>query len=304
MREGIGSDFKHVADDLARLGHRYLEIGREWIDDWRMQMNRDREHGYHPRQERSHAQAWERERAQAEAYRGAPRATGWVSGRRPQEPVRAGRTTEELAGSAYEAGYADRPYGYASSGYDSGYGGPGGYAARAGYEAGYGGESSRSGYGGSDYQPGERYAGRYGDAGDRRYAGDDRSPFGGYRGLGPKNYARSDERIREDLCERLAEADDIDASDIDVSVRNGVVSLQGEVEDRWMKYRAEDLADNCAGVKDVQNNLHVMPQAVARSRYSPTGRSQQRAQQEYERGMEERTPKASSSGQADDAARH
>lgn len=311
MREGIGSDFRRAADDLSRLGHRYLEMGREWIDEWRMQMNRNREQGYDPRRERP--QAWEREREQAETYRGAPRATGWVSGQRHQEP-RADRMTEELAGSAYEAGYGgagERPYEpYARGGYESGYGGPGGYAARAGYEAGYGGERWRGGYGGSDYRRDEGYAGRYDEprssgerGGQRRHAWDDRSALSGYRGLGPKNYSRSDERIREDLCERLADADDIDASQIDVSVHSGIVGLQGEVQDRWMKYRAEDLADRCTGVKDVQNDLRVSTRSASHSRYSPTGRSQQRAQQDYERGRKEDM----SSGEPDrteDTSRH
>jgi hypothetical protein len=78
--------------------------------------------------------------------------------------------------------------------------------------------------------------------------------------LGPKNYTRSDERIREDLNERLTDAHDIDASGISVEVNNGVATLTGTVDQRWMKHRAEDLAESCSGVRDVNNQLRVSPQ--------------------------------------------
>lgn len=83
--------------------------------------------------------------------------------------------------------------------------------------------------------------------------------FGGrdYRGVGPRNYTRSDERIREDLNERLTEAYDLDAGDITVEVADGVATLGGSVPQRWMKHRAEDLVDACIGVRDVQNRILV-----------------------------------------------
>src|SRR5690606_378946 len=79
----------------------------------------------------------------------------------------------------------------------------------------------------------------------------------GYRGIGPRNYSRSDERIREDINERLTEADDLDASDLSVEVSNGVATLTGSVDQRWMKHRAEDLADECIGVREVRNHVQV-----------------------------------------------
>ncbi|HEY6138813.1 MAG TPA: BON domain-containing protein, partial [Thermoanaerobaculia bacterium] len=63
-----------------------------------------------------------------------------------------------------------------------------------------------------------------------------------YRGRGPKNYRRSDQRIMEDVCERLERDDRVDASDLEVNVNEGVVSMTGSVPDREMKRRAEDLA--------------------------------------------------------------
>jgi len=76
-----------------------------------------------------------------------------------------------------------------------------------------------------------------------------------YRGRGPKGYQRSDERILEDICERLTEDPFIDASDIHIEVVGGRVTLEGQVYNRAMKHRAEDLVADCTGVKDIDNRL-------------------------------------------------
>lgn len=79
----------------------------------------------------------------------------------------------------------------------------------------------------------------------------------GHRGKSPKGYLRSDDRIREDLSERLTDDDSIDPTEISVAVKDGIVTLTGTVEQRWMKHHAEDIADACSGVKDVVNQLRV-----------------------------------------------
>lgn len=80
---------------------------------------------------------------------------------------------------------------------------------------------------------------------------------GGHAGKGPQGYVRSDERIRDDVCDRLSDDDEVDASDIAVSVTNGDVVLQGTVADRRMKRRAEMLAFSVRGTFDVHNRLRV-----------------------------------------------
>jgi hypothetical protein len=103
--------------------------------------------------------------------------------------------------------------------------------------------SGSSGYGSMGRQGGSRYGqGTGGNRSQRR---------------GPKGWERSDERIKEDLCERLADSDDVDASEVTVEVREGVVTLDGTVVERWMRYTLEDLADSVSGVKDVQNNVRI-----------------------------------------------
>jgi osmotically-inducible protein OsmY len=80
---------------------------------------------------------------------------------------------------------------------------------------------------------------------------------GRYSGMGPKGYKRSDERISEDVSDRLMEHPDLDASDIEVKVSKGEVTLSGTVESRWAKRLAEDLAESSSGVREVMNQLRV-----------------------------------------------
>jgi hypothetical protein len=103
------------------------------------------------------------------------------------------------------------------------------------------------GYGGGTYGRGSVYAGGWG-----REAGRE-----SYFGRGPRGYRRSDERIREEINDRLTWHPDVDASDIEVRVEAGEVTLTGVVEDRRAKRLAADIADDVFGVQDVHNELKV-----------------------------------------------
>ena len=87
---------------------------------------------------------------------------------------------------------------------------------------------------------------------------------GGYYGRGPKDYQRSDTLIREEICEELTRDDAIDASEVEVTVNRGEVRLRGRVEDRRQRRLAEEIADSCIGVKDVQNELEIDRGIIAR----------------------------------------
>ncbi|MGH8125712.1 MAG: BON domain-containing protein [Rhodanobacteraceae bacterium] len=103
------------------------------------------------------------------------------------------------------------------------------------------------------------YRDQYGRYDERYGERTHREPVRGYRGRGPRNYTRSDERILEDVCERLWNADDVDASDVTVEVQNGEVTLRGNVEQRRIRHRIEDIADDCGGVTDIHNEIRVQP---------------------------------------------
>jgi hypothetical protein len=77
------------------------------------------------------------------------------------------------------------------------------------------------------------------------------------RGRGPKGYRRSDERIKEDVNDRLSDDYYIDASDVEVAVQNSEVTLTGTVKSRSDKRRIEDIAESVSGVTNVENRLRV-----------------------------------------------
>lgn len=126
-----------------------------------------------------------------------------------------------------------------------------------------------------DYQPGsergfmsddgyDRGTPRYGETSGYRneYARrlDDK---GQHRGKGPRNYKRADNRIQEDINDRLTDDSFVDASEVDVAVQNGEVTLTGTVDSREAKRRAEDIAESVAGVTHLENRIKVKSGANA-----------------------------------------
>lgn len=178
-------------------------------------------------------------------------------------------------------GNQDRNYsgGYDSSAnYGSNYGGSGGYGNSGNYGGNQNYGNAQSGYSGRNYGTYEPNRGNSGNQHDDRnwwdktrdevssWFGDedaerrrrrDQVASGAHRGKGPRDYRRSDERILEDVCDRLSDDSFIDASEIDVKVSGSEVVLTGSVDSREAKRRAEDLAESISGVTNVQNNLKV-----------------------------------------------
>ena len=188
------------------------------------------------------------------------------------------------------SGYGDEGQDWSGGSYGSGYGGEGFGSRYGGYGRGHGGSYGGS-YGrgqdwpGSSY--GEGWAGGRQETGYGRGREQDRSWFDratdevsswfgdedaerrrrrdqerGHYGKGPRGYSRSDERIREDVNDRLTDDWQVDASEIEVIVTSGEVTLNGTVSRREEKRRAEDLAENVSGVRHVQNNLRVQNQGT------------------------------------------
>lgn len=123
-------------------------------------------------------------------------------------------------------------------------------------------EHSGSGgpYRGGGYEPDPRSAGSREQ--DRSAFSHDQGGYrqhqrGPHRGKGPKGFEPSDERIRERVCEALSDDHNIDASNIEVSVHKGEVTLTGTIDDRDTKRMAEDCVLQCSGVRDVHNQLRV-----------------------------------------------
>jgi BON domain len=72
-----------------------------------------------------------------------------------------------------------------------------------------------------------------------------------------KKVIRPDERIRQDVSGALIGRDDLDASDIEVSVKAGEVTLEGTVSDRRSKRVAEHVVEGVSGVHAVHNRLTI-----------------------------------------------
>lgn len=132
---------------------------------------------------------------------------------------------------------------------------------------GYGGRTQGWGSSmGSSFgnQSGSQYGGQQGGSqfGGGRSSGQ-QEPEGGqpnYSGRGPKDYQRSDERIREEISDRLTDDHRIDATEISIQVSSGQVTLSGTVMDRDQKRQAEDMAERISGVREVTNNIRVSRQ--------------------------------------------
>lgn len=159
------------------------------------------------------------------------------------EPFEPGHPREE--GTPFSAGASPR---YLGTGFP-GRGGPG-------FTGGY------YGFGAGSLEPDWRARHRYpvgeGDPGrDWRTERDGRSEQQRRYPPGPKGYQRSDERLREDISERLMEAHYIDSSDVTVEVSGAKVVLEGTVPERPMKHAIEDLVDACPGVQDIDNRIRV-----------------------------------------------
>jgi osmotically-inducible protein OsmY len=117
--------------------------------------------------------------------------------------------------------------------------------------------------GSQDYN---RYYGAQNDFGTERdrkrfHASSDvypqRSSSRDFSGVGPKGYKRSDDRIEEEVCNVLLKDKNINASDIEVKVKDGIVTLSGTVENRSDKLEAEMAIEGVAGVEDINNEIKL-----------------------------------------------
>jgi len=149
------------------------------------------------------------------------------------------------------------------------------------------GDYDREGYGQSRF---DRERSMYGQPDDGRRQNYGQARYGGQpttwtytevwlipgpqTGRGPRGYQRSDERIKEEVCERLTQHGDLDARDIEVNVDNGEVTLRGMVDSREAKRMAEDAAEGVSGAKDIHNQLRIKQDQDAQQ-----GQDQQKAQQ-------------------------
>lgn len=103
---------------------------------------------------------------------------------------------------------------------------------------------------------------------------------GPFTGVGPRGYQRSDDRIRDDVCDRLTQHPEIDASDMEIKVENGEVTISGKVDSRRTKRLAEANIEMIPGVVDVHNRLRL----TARAQREEPEKSQQEREDPFPGG--------------------
>lgn len=84
-----------------------------------------------------------------------------------------------------------------------------------------------------------------------------RKPGGSHSRQVPQFHRRSDDKIREEIWELLTNNADLDASEVELQVESGEVTLTGTVDSRDARWLAEDLVTSVTGVREVNNRLKV-----------------------------------------------
>ena len=281
MADRYQSDDRSRRNRSQRSYDRQAEQFQSDYDDERRQMGESwRDDDYASQQAGWQSERTDRERSGARDYRSRPsdQYGNERFGTEGYGPARyapgGGRSFSSFTGNdfggadfsggtgSYGSGY-EQERGPGSSGYTRGASSAGSYGAGSWLGANHGEWRDRDVTGTRRYgRGGQDERGLFERAGDAvaRWFGEDED-YGrrrdSYRGHGPANYTRTDERIREDASERLTDDWAVDARKIEVEVSQGEITLNGTVPSRDQKRRAEDLVEDLSGVKHVQNNLRV-----------------------------------------------
>lgn len=233
-RQNTGNQSQQWRDDRNRRNYGY---GNQSQDSWRRNVDYDNDYGRR-NMRNNYDQAWNR------SYGSGYRNTG---------------TNEES---------------YGAMGYGEGLGMTGGYSNRD-----YGNRNrdwnTNNNYGDNDRnrdwwdRTKDEVTSWFGDDDAERRRRNDKIS-GPHKGKGPRDYHRSEDRIREDVCDRLADDDYVDASDIRIDIHNDEVILSGNVNSREEKRRAEDIVESISGVRNVENRIRVGRSDANFDRYTGT----------------------------------
>jgi BON domain len=78
-----------------------------------------------------------------------------------------------------------------------------------------------------------------------------------YSGKGPRGWKLTDQKMMERVCEVLLHSHEVDPTDIEVFVKDHVVTLKGKIRSKGMRRVAEDLVGSVPGVRDVFSELKI-----------------------------------------------
>jgi osmotically-inducible protein OsmY len=123
---------------------------------------------------------------------------------------------------------------------------------------------------------------------DHDERGDEHRGRRDYRGIGPRMRADDDEDLREEVCERLRDDADLDASDILVRVIDNEAILDGSVRSKRDAERAHHLANDVRGIVYVRDRLRVARSGDDRVRRATLGMGYDDSPSRRERHRERR----------------
>lgn len=218
-------------DELGRQSHQWDQTGDQQGESYTDSDRRERSSGF----DAGRSANWDRDERQHQNYRGTSYGDGFGAGAGSAQSYERYQRSDDR----YGADRFDRPGGRQS------------YQRDYRQSGDYGHDRNDQGNRGFFDRAGDEIASWFGDdEATRRREAD-------HRGSGPQNYARSDERILDDVCNHLTEDRYVDARNVTVTVQDREVTLDGTVNSKAAKRRAEDCADAVSGVRHVQNNLRV-----------------------------------------------
>jgi hypothetical protein len=260
--EGYGGRGGREDDRYARGGSPDEQFSPDWSRDDAEPLHSD--DAYYSRN-RGYGGGESNDPARGRDYRGGAPDRGARADR-----SRAAASGEDWQGDRYrtttreqrERGFQPRGGGMGGLDPDAGFGGTG----RGLYGSDYGARDERGrAQRGEDDEPQSYYRGYYNRSvtpysypgGRGQLYTESWTLTGPHTGRGPKGYKRSSQQIIEEASQRLEQDGEIDATEIEVTAEDGVITLQGTVPDRQTKRRAEHCVESVYGVRDVMNQLRV-----------------------------------------------
>ncbi|MGH7510307.1 MAG: BON domain-containing protein [Gemmatimonadales bacterium] len=93
--------------------------------------------------------------------------------------------------------------------------------------------------------------------GEEQYTAERREEQGRQEARGPRRVRRPDESLARELHEILIRDPELEATEVEVEVEGGAVTLSGVVDGSDARLLAEELVESVPGVREVHNRLRV-----------------------------------------------
>jgi osmotically-inducible protein OsmY len=75
----------------------------------------------------------------------------------------------------------------------------------------------------------------------------------------PGKILPKDDELKENIEKLISWDQDFDSEDIQISVKNGNITLEGTVDALWKKLKIEEISSNLSGAKQIINMISIVP---------------------------------------------